>query len=848
MKRIIACFMTLILVISVISSDYMSIGVKAASIVVYDADDMSTFSSRTAQSVADKYSEYRYSTSTYNNGDRNTWFSTMSSTSNPYEAGVASDDTHKAMTDMTNFYRWLVGVDTFDGVSQHSDSLQAQALIRNFHFAHSVSDDYKPSDMSQELWDEGKILDHNILARGYTPQGAITGWLNEGYSTYNGTWDTLGHRYALIGVNVSNVQFGYSGSVAIGACNYEYNNAYKEAISAFPAPGYMPNNSIYPSECAWTVDFDTTKVKAVDVDLVEVKVTNLTTGASYTCSNGNDMAQVNNSGIAFVQPSDNTGSYYTDNYAVEVTGLTDTATGNPAIVKYTVKFFDVASLASAPVVSASAVKTNYVIYKTLGDTDSLKKIASIIPQEVVVTNDLGNTATIKTTGPWTLDEANMCFVNSASASDLPSTMIDKKNIVSEAVINYEISEDYYDSYNSLNINPSSVNEGDSVTFSVYRTNVSTDRSQIYQLKQDETGNYYGVIRFDSATSPEFDKESSENSNYGAYHYYVVDSAKVSDGGEYLSIYYSTSEYFDDVYVSTSFKTLKVSAASGDDGDSGDETGGESGGSTGGETGGESGGETGGESGGSTGGESGGSTGGETGAESSGTTSSGNWVSENGNWYYVDDSGNRATGWQQIDGEWYYMNSTGAMQTGWLNDNGTWYYLNSDGSMATSTWIGSEYVDASGVWVSGGNSGSSTYTEGWQLSGDLWWYQNADGSYPVNAWKAVGGAWYYFDASGWMKTGWVNDGLGWYYMNPSGTMATGWVNDGGLWYYLAGSGLMKTGWLYDAGAWYYLVGSGAMTTGWLNDNGTWYYFVGSGAMAVNTTIDGYTIDSNGAMVE
>ncbi len=267
------------------------------------------------------------------------------------------------------------------------------------------------------------------------------------------------------------------------------------------------------------------------------------------------------------------------------------------------------------------------------------------------------------------------------------------------------------------------------------------------------------------------------------------------------------------------------------GESGGSTGGESGGNTGGETGGESGGstggETGGESGGSTGGETGGESGGNTGGESSGTTSSGNWVSENGNWYYVDDSGNRATGWQQVDGEWYYMNSNGAMQTGWLNDNGTWYYLNSDGSMATSTWIGSEYVDASGVWVNGGNSGSNTYTEGWQLSGGLWWYQNADGSYPVNAWKAVGGAWYYFDASGWMKTGWVNDGSGWYYMNPSGAMATGWINDGGLWYYLAGSGLMKTGWLYDAGAWYYLVGSGAMAT--------------------NTVIDGYTIDSNGAWI-
>ncbi len=361
MKKITAYIMMLFLVIGVIGSNGMSIEAKAATTVVYDAASMPTFSSRTAQSVADKYAEGRYSTSTYINSDRNSWFETPSSTSNPYSAGVASADTHRAMSDMTNFYRWLVGVDEFDGVSQHSDSLQAQALIRNFQFAHGVSDEYKPSDMSQELWDEGSVLAHNILARGYTPQGAITGWLNEGYRPSSQTWDTLGHRYALIGVNVSGVQFGYSGSVAIGDCDYEYNNTYKEAISAFPAPGYMPNNAVYPSECAWTVDFDTTKVKAVEEDTVEIKVTNLTTGASYTCSNGNGMAQVSGSGVAFVQPTDNTSTYYTDSYFVEVTGLTDSATGNPAVVRYTVKFFDVAALAKAPVTNASAVKTDYII-------------------------------------------------------------------------------------------------------------------------------------------------------------------------------------------------------------------------------------------------------------------------------------------------------------------------------------------------------------------------------------------------------------------------------------------------------------------------------------------------------
>ena len=86
------------------------------------------------------------------------------------------------MTAMTNFYRWLSGLNSLKNSSTHSDSLQVQALVRNFEFSHWVSDSSKPADMSDEMWNAGAPCRHNILARGYTPQGAITGWMNEGYS------------------------------------------------------------------------------------------------------------------------------------------------------------------------------------------------------------------------------------------------------------------------------------------------------------------------------------------------------------------------------------------------------------------------------------------------------------------------------------------------------------------------------------------------------------------------------------------------------------------------------------------------------------------------------------------
>ena len=59
--------------------------------------------------------------------------------------------------------------------------------------------------------------------------------------------------------------------------------------------------------------------------------------------------------------------------------------------------------------------------------------------------------------------------------------------------------------------------------------------------------------------------------------------------------------------------------------------------------------------------------------------------------------------------------------------------------------------------------------------------------------------------------------------------------------------MQTGWVKDNGTWYYLNQSGAMQTGWVKDNGIWYYLNDSGALAVDTAVDGYTVNANGEWV-
>ena len=114
-----------------------------------------------------------------------------------------------------------------------------------------------------------------------------------------------------------------------------------------------------------------------------------------------------------------------------------------------------------------------------------------------------------------------------------------------------------------------------------------------------------------------------------------------------------------------------------------------------------------------------------------------------------------------------------------------------------------------------------------------WDKNADGTWA-------------FYKDGAKVTGWLNDKGTWYYLDAAGTMKTGWVQ-AGAWYYLNASGAMQTGWVNDNGTWYYCNASGAMQTGWLLDGSTWYYLNANGSMAANTTVDGYVLGANGAML-
>ena len=99
----------------------------------------------------------------------------------------------------------------------------------------------------------------------------------------------------------------------------------------------------------------------------------------------------------------------------------------------------------------------------------------------------------------------------------------------------------------------------------------------------------------------------------------------------------------------------------------------------------------------------------------------------------------------------------------------------------------------------------------------------------------------------VKDQWVQEEDGWKYY-ASNKAVTGWKQIEGKWYFFNAEGVSQKWWVQDNGTWYYLEGSGALKVSqWFEVNGKWYYVDATGALAVNTTVDGYTVNANGEWV-
>ena len=107
------------------------INVKAAT-VNYDYKD-TIFGQRTKEEVVKEYSKGLNSgNDTYDPEKKSTYYFKPASIENPYDPGILTNDTLAAMEGMTNFYRYLAGVESLQEKCTQNESLQYQALDRNF--------------------------------------------------------------------------------------------------------------------------------------------------------------------------------------------------------------------------------------------------------------------------------------------------------------------------------------------------------------------------------------------------------------------------------------------------------------------------------------------------------------------------------------------------------------------------------------------------------------------------------------------------------------------------------------------------------------------------------------------
>ena len=230
-----------------------------------------------------------------------------------------------------------------------------------------------------------------------------------------------------------------------------------------------------------------------------------------------------------------------------------------------------------------------------------------------------------------------------------------------------------------------------------------------------------------------------------------------------------------------------------------------------------------------------------------------WLLKEGDWYYYDLNGTRASGWRYIGNVWYYFNGDNISKPGVMSKsthqliNGNMFVFDASGAMQTG-WI----LEPDGWYYA---DGSGALANGWRYVNGAWYYldgSNTEHPYLMlnNTKKTIAGCDYYFANGGAMRTGWILEPEGWYYADGSGALANGWRYVNGAWYYLDGNneeypglmvsgqdkviagekysfnpnGDMRAGWyMSNSGEWYYYDNySGLICSGWKYVNNNWYY--------------------------
>lgn len=530
MKKILSLVLTLTIALNFVALVPLHSDTNAAK--VYNLNDYGDFSSRTQSEVAEKYyAALKTKTTSY--------YSSTPSTKAPYSVGSLNEETSKSITNMLNFYRWLVGVSDVP-TSVNSEELQAGALIRNFHFAHGVDISKKPSDMSDSLWNQGAECSHNILSMGYTPQGAITGYLNEGYNLSSSSWTTIGHRAMLLSYKTKTVDFGYVGSVGIGKRTVNSNASTSLPFVAFPAPGYVPDTMITsPNQTSWSVELNESILKIDEFSDITVTVKNLTQGTSYDCTDANGKLGLASgyqvTMLTFVQPSCS-GSKYTDEYEVIINGVVEKSSGSAVTLKYSLEFFDPSSYTYTSISSVSVSgPSTYMFSEDFSASDIAAITTGSVDGTVNVTCENGRRFTLPVSGSWNVDSNGKKLYASVNLNNLPEYVNDSKGIASKVTVDY--SQTYL---GRISANNTDLNVGDSVNIDFTRYYTNTSSVELYRM--DSKGNVVLVANQDSSM---FNETDSYNGALFKCRFSLTNLKTTDSGTYYIKYKYDNSS---SVYV------------------------------------------------------------------------------------------------------------------------------------------------------------------------------------------------------------------------------------------------------------------------------------------------------------
>ena len=533
----------------------------AAPMTAYNLNEMAPFKGRTSQDVIARYQDATGNTGTYIDADPSSWYSVQASTKAPYAAGTLNPDTHAAMTKMVNFYRWLTGVQEFSGVSAEDPALQAQALIRNFASGHTVSSSSKPDDMPQELWDAGAPCTHNILLPGMgrelgdTPQEAVESFLNEGYMTNaNITWTPygIGHRLAIIGPDVTGMNFGFSGACCVGAAFYSNRKDMKGMFSAFPAPGCMPAHTMTPNDSVWHLQFDTSLIKAADKNLVSVTITNLSTGEQVIRTVSDNTLKVSDGTLLFAQPYSRT--CYSDSFHIEISGLTDAVTGAEVFVEYTVDFENIRGQSASTVVKFTPHIEQVIIPESMATDENLEIVRAALPEKIWAMSNGGTDSVISIAGSWTLHRDSRKFIAEVDTTTMDAAWVIPGNLKRTVEVPYTVTPDDDEDNFSLNISPSSCAAGNEVRFNVstYSARMGRKNGRICRVRQNSDGTWRAETVFDAAMGDEPCARDTWSNTFSR-------TAEKADEGRYIGMiagqYNGSIEY--PLYIAKAIKELKV---------------------------------------------------------------------------------------------------------------------------------------------------------------------------------------------------------------------------------------------------------------------------------------------------